>query len=111
MAPHSCGTRRRYVIALPAAAPRPADGLGHVFEDPAEIAEADRRVDAFGHRGGLQARGRAAPFGGIVDVACRERGAAPLPSVRLERGHVVDAAVTVVVEGDCRRDVLAGVSR
>jgi hypothetical protein len=85
--------------------------LRRVLEDPAEIAEADRRVDAFGHRGGLQARGRAAAFGGVMDVSCGERGAEPSPSCRLDRGHVVDPAVTVVVEGDRGRDARAGVPR
>ena len=82
-----------------------------VLEDPAEVAEADGRVHALGHRRGLQARGRAAALRRVVDETCRERGAEPPAARGLERADVEQAAVAGVVEADRGRDALAGEPR
>ena len=46
--------------------------------------------------------------GGVLDEICGEGGAESSPPRRLERAHVEEAAVAVVVEADRGRDVLAG---
>src|SRR5262245_11581894 len=90
------------------------DGAGVrrcVLEDQAEVAEADRGVDALRHRCGLQARGGATTADGVVQERDSDRSSQSTAAGMLERADVVDAAVAVQVERQTSRDVLSGAPR
>src|SRR5262249_49051446 len=69
----------------------------HIFENPAEVAEAHGGVHALGHPGRLQARGLASSGARVVDLGGGQRGAESAPPGSLYRSDVVDAAVVAEV--------------
>src|SRR3954470_313481 len=62
--------------------------LRRELEEPAEVAEADRGVDALGDPAGLEARGRASAASGIAEQAPGERRPEPAPPCRFHRVDV-----------------------
>src|SRR5207342_1384947 len=64
--------------------------LRHELEDAAEVAEAERGVEALRHRGRLEAGGAAAARPRVVEQARGQRAAEPAAAGVLERPDVVD---------------------
>src|SRR5207247_9984319 len=62
----------------------------HVFEDAAEVAEADRGVDALRHFRGLETGGLTSARESVVDVEGGEGGCQSAPTGALEGSGVVD---------------------
>src|SRR6478752_10674909 len=75
----------------------------HVLHEPPEVPEPDGAVHPLGDRRGLQARGLATAGARVVELQQRDRAPEPAPAGVLDRPHVVDAAVRLVVEGHRRR--------
>src|SRR3954463_14489254 len=104
----AAGGRRRTRGGCAGRWPRPERSpRGDVLEDPAEVAEPDRRVDALGHRGRLDARRPAAAVTRVVELEGGERGAQPAAARALDRCDVVDPAVAVAIEGERGGDARA----
>ena len=80
---------------------------GRILQDPSEIPESDRCIDALGDRRRLQAGRLAAALACVADEGGCDRGADPAATGVLARDDVVDAAVAVVVVRDAGRDRFA----
>jgi hypothetical protein len=65
----------------------------HVFEDPAEVAEAHGGIYPLGHLGRLQACGPAPAGARVVDLRGGQRGAQSAPPGPLDRSYVVAGQV------------------
>jgi hypothetical protein len=78
-----------------------------VFEEAAEIAEADRGVDAFRGVRGLEAGRLTSSRERVVDVESGERGCQSAPTGVLEGSGVVNPTVAAVIECHRGGDVLA----